>query len=110
MQDAQKCLVHGLNVLLDSFEKEAKAAKSISVPQVPLKKEDHDVIVSSSGVWRSCNLHVIAGDQEDSNWGDNEAIPDTQAVAGESQPDKSFRGNQDRRLAGPSQYRNLEHV
>ena len=53
---------------------------------------------------------MIAGDQEDSNWEDTEAIPDTQAVAGESQPDESFRGNQDMRLAGPSQYRNLEHV
>ena len=50
---------------------------------------------------------MIAGDQEDSNWEDTEAIPDSQAVAGESQPDESFGGNQDRRLAGSSQCRNF---
>ena len=45
---------------------------------------------------------MIAGDQEDWNWGDTEAIPDTQAAAGESQPDETLGGSQDRRLEGPS--------
>ena len=48
---------------------------------------------------------MIAGDQEDSNWGDTEAIPDTQAAAGESQPDETLGGSQDRRPEGPSQCR-----
>ena len=50
---------------------------------------------------------MIAGDQEDSNWCDTEAIPDTQAAAGESQPTETFGGSQDRRLAGPSLDRNF---
>ena len=50
---------------------------------------------------------MIAGDQEDSNWGDNEAIPDTQAAAGESQPDVPFGGSQDIRLEGSSQCRSF---
>ena len=48
---------------------------------------------------------MLAGDQEDSNWEDSEVIPDTQGAAGESQPEETFAGTQDRRLAGPSQCR-----
>ena len=49
---------------------------------------------------------MIAGDQEDSNWEDTEAIPDTQGAAWESQPDETFGGSQDRRLEGSNQCRN----
>jgi hypothetical protein len=50
---------------------------------------------------------VIAGDQEDSNWEDTEAIADTQAVAGESEQAETFGGSQDRKVAGPSLDRNF---
>ena len=51
---------------------------------------------------------MIAGDQEDSNWGDTEAIPDTQAAAGESQHDETLGGSQDRKLKDQASVELLE--